>query len=133
MVLTDGEGASHTYLSNGGGGYTPPAGEDGVLAATAPTGWTLPDSDGSVYVFDATGPPVSARSAADSAHQRCIRDRFTGSGPYVSDTFRCDTGSVTLVTRGGVTVVSYPYAAAAGCALSAADRADTGRPVASNT
>ena len=68
VVLTDGEGAAHTYLATGSGGYTPPVGEDGVLVSNGPGGWTLTDGDGSVYVFDGAGLPLSARSALDSTH-----------------------------------------------------------------
>lgn len=67
VVLTDSDGAAHTYQATSDGGYTPPAGEDGVLAVNAGA-VTLHDSDGSVYTFDAQGNPLSATSAIDSLH-----------------------------------------------------------------
>jgi RHS repeat-associated protein len=66
VTLTDGQGAGHTYVGNGSGGYTPPAGEDGVLAQDSTGLVTLHDSDGAVYTFDSRGNPLTATSATDS-------------------------------------------------------------------
>jgi RHS repeat-associated protein len=68
VVLTDGEGAAHTYTAKGAGGFTPPAGEDGVLAKDSSGNLTLHDGDGSVYTFNAGGQPLTATSPADTAH-----------------------------------------------------------------
>lgn len=68
VVLTDSTGAGHTYLQTSAEGYQPPAGEAGVLTGSSSTGWTLNDSDGSVYTFNAQGQPTSAQSATDATH-----------------------------------------------------------------
>ena len=68
VVLSDASGQGHTYLEKTTGGYTPPAGESGTLTGSTTAGWTLTDSDGSVYVFNSAGLPISARSAVDAVH-----------------------------------------------------------------
>lgn len=68
VVLSDASGQGHTYLEKTTGGYTPPAGESGTLTGSTTQGWTLTDSDGSVYVFNSAGLPISARSAVDAVH-----------------------------------------------------------------
>lgn len=68
VVLTDASGQGHTYLEKTSGGYTPPAGEAGTLTGSTTLGWTLTDSDGSVYVFNSAGLPTSAKSAIDAVH-----------------------------------------------------------------
>jgi len=66
VVLTDGDGGAHSYLAKGGGGYSPPAGETGVLTRDASGNLELLDSDGSRYSFNPQGSVVSAISATDS-------------------------------------------------------------------
>jgi RHS repeat-associated protein len=69
VVLTDGDGAAHTWTAQPSGGYRPPAGEDGTLTQNADKSFTLADSDGSLYTFDAAGNPLTATSPADSLHR----------------------------------------------------------------
>jgi RHS repeat-associated protein len=67
IVFTDVAGASHTYTPTGTG-YTPPAGEQGVVTVNSATGViNLTDSDGTVYVFDNTGKLTSVTAATDVA------------------------------------------------------------------
>jgi YD repeat-containing protein len=64
VVLLDASGAAHPYTA-AGGGYTPPPGEDGVLARDASGRLSLHAEDGLTYVFNADGTLASATSALD--------------------------------------------------------------------
>jgi hypothetical protein len=71
VVLTDATGKAHTYTETSTGGYTPPAGEYGVVSLDG-NGWVvLTDEDGTVYQFGAEGKVTSAtptrRRAEDSS------------------------------------------------------------------
>lgn len=70
VVLTDVSGKVHTYTKRPGGGFTPPAGEYGVVSIDG-NGWVvLTDEDGTVYQFTKEGrvasatPPDDVRKAA---------------------------------------------------------------------
>ena len=63
-VLVDALGSSHTYAWTGSG-YSPPPGEDGILAKSGAGDLTLRDTDGMTYVFDSTGRLTSATSGTD--------------------------------------------------------------------
>ena len=68
IVLTDVSGATHTYTQTAGGtGYTPPAGESGVVSIVAGN-VNFTDASGTIYVFDANGALTSATSPADALH-----------------------------------------------------------------
>lgn len=68
VVLTDGDGAAHTYRETSAGGYLPPEGEDGVLTVTDAHTVTLHDDDGTLYTFDAQGNPLTVTGVADTLH-----------------------------------------------------------------
>ena len=68
VVLTDATGTAHTYTRTSAGGYTPPAGEYGVLALSSTTKQVqLADEDGTVYVFGTNGRLDSATPATATA------------------------------------------------------------------
>ncbi|MFT4212630.1 MAG: PA14 domain-containing protein [Microbacterium sp.] len=65
VVLTDATGKAHTYTKTSAGGYTPPAGEYGVVSLDG-NGWVvLTDEDGTVYQFGKEGRVTSATPPAD--------------------------------------------------------------------
>ncbi|HVV12772.1 MAG TPA: PA14 domain-containing protein [Amycolatopsis sp.] len=72
VVLTDSSGAQHTWTKAGTGtGFTPPAGEDGVLATDASGKITLTEGD-MIYTFRADGSPDTATSAVDVKHPAAL-------------------------------------------------------------
>jgi RHS repeat-associated protein len=70
VVLVGADLSTHVYTSTGTG-YTPPKGEDGVLARDAKGKLTFAGGDGVTYVFDAAGALQSAMSSSGipSAHR----------------------------------------------------------------
>jgi RHS repeat-associated protein len=65
IVLTDTDGASHTYTqTTGGTGYQPPAGENGVVSVTGGN-INFTDDAGTVYVFNSAGAVTSVTAPAD--------------------------------------------------------------------
>lgn len=66
VVVTDITGTAHTYTRTSAGGYSPPAGEYGVLALSVEGQVTLTEEDGTVYVFGANGRLASSTTAVDS-------------------------------------------------------------------
>lgn len=64
ISLVDPSGDLHIYTWNGSG-WTPPAGEDGILTGDGNGNFVLLDDDGLVYTFDPTGSLISATSPAD--------------------------------------------------------------------
>lgn len=94
IVLTDSTGTTHTYLKASAGGYTPPAGEAGVLALSSATGQVqLTDADGTIYVFGGNGRVVSQTTPADGNHPAAPITAFDSSGLLrsVSDPASLDT------------------------------------------
>ena len=65
IVLTDVTGGAHTYARTSSGGYTPPAGEYGVVSLDSTGRVVFTDEGGTVYQFTAGGTVESATSAAD--------------------------------------------------------------------
>ncbi|MFY9712552.1 MAG: PA14 domain-containing protein [Microbacterium sp.] len=65
VVLTDISGTAHTYTRTSTGGYTPPAGEYGVVSLDGTGRVVLTDEGGTVYQFAADGTVASATSPAD--------------------------------------------------------------------
>ena len=106
VTLTDGEGASHTYLAKtaaatGSVGYTPPVDEDGVLSRAADGTLNLADDDGSFYTFDANGNPSSAQSATDTLHPAAARYSYdTNTTPRVKTVTDPVSGQVITMTYG---------------------------------
>jgi RHS repeat-associated protein len=68
IIFTDTTGGTHTYTLNLGAsaGYTPPAGEHGVVSVTSGN-INLTDDSGTVYVFNSAGLLTSVTSPADAA------------------------------------------------------------------
>lgn len=64
VVLMDVSGQAHPYTWDGSG-FSPPPGEDGVLAKDRSGGYTLHDVDGLVYTFDGYGRLATATTATD--------------------------------------------------------------------
>lgn len=58
--LIDGFGVTHAYGKTSSGGYTPPAGESGIVALTYTGEVTFTASEGTVYVFNRDGTLASA-------------------------------------------------------------------------
>ncbi|MFK0247789.1 PA14 domain-containing protein [Amycolatopsis azurea] len=75
IVLTDATGAKHSWTKKSTGGYTPPEGEDGILALNADGKITLHDGD--VTVFGTDGRVESQTAAVD--------DRKPAALQYVND------------------------------------------------
>ncbi|RKR75877.1 PA14 domain-containing protein [Frondihabitans australicus] len=65
ITLVDATGATHTYKRTSFGGYTPPAGESGVLTTDKNGSVTFTDSDGTVYLFSASGNLTSVATPQD--------------------------------------------------------------------
>ena len=65
IVLTDTSGTAHTYARTSSGGYTPPAGEYGIVSLDNAGRVVFTDEGGTVYQFAANGTVESATSAAD--------------------------------------------------------------------
>ncbi len=71
VTLTDISGGTHTYtqtISNGvpTGGYTPPAGESGVLSVDANNSLTFTDEAGTNYLFNQAGQVTQITSPQDA-------------------------------------------------------------------
>lgn len=78
VVLTDTSGAKHTYQRTSNGGYTPPAGEDGVLAVDT-TGRVTLTEDSQVLTFRPDGRPDTVTSAVDAKKPAALQYVYTGS------------------------------------------------------
>ncbi|OIH94366.1 PA14 domain-containing protein [Curtobacterium sp. MCBA15_001] len=65
VIITDTDGGTHTYARASTGGYTPPPGEQGVLASDEAGNLVLTDEGGTVYQFDTAGLVTSVTPAAD--------------------------------------------------------------------
>lgn len=66
IILTGPSGKAHTYQRTSTGGYTPPAGEYGVVSLDASGQVVFTDEDGTVYQFSKEGKVVSATPVADA-------------------------------------------------------------------
>nr|WP_208406425.1 PA14 domain-containing protein [Amycolatopsis granulosa] len=77
IVLTDATGAKHTWTKKSTGGYTPPTGEDGVLALN-PAGQVTLTDDGDVYTFRSDGKLDTQASAVDSRKPAALQNIYTG-------------------------------------------------------
>lgn len=64
VILEDSTGSTHEYGYKNGG-YTPPVNEDGTLSKNADNTYTLADTDGRTYVFNADGTLQSVSSPTD--------------------------------------------------------------------
>ncbi|MFL6124098.1 PA14 domain-containing protein [Actinophytocola sp.] len=78
IVVTDATGAKHTWTKKSAGGYSPPDGEDGVLALD--TGGRVTLSEGSdVYVFTADGKLETLSTSMDSRKPAALQNLYDGS------------------------------------------------------
>ncbi len=78
IVLTDGSGAKHTWTKKSAGGYTPPEGEEGILALD--TGGRITLTHGSeVFVFNTDGKLESQAGAADTRKPAALQNIYDGS------------------------------------------------------
>ncbi|WP_312877610.1 PA14 domain-containing protein [Lentzea indica] len=77
VVLTDGTGAKHTWTKKSTGGYTPPDGEEGVLALDSAGRITLTYGS-EVFVFNAQGKLVSQTGAIDSRKPATLQYVYDG-------------------------------------------------------
>ncbi|XVV02662.1 PA14 domain-containing protein [Actinosynnema sp. CA-248983] len=78
IVLTDGTGAKHTWTKKSTGGYTPPDGEDGVLALDNSGRITLTYGS-EVFVFTAEGKLETQSSALDTRKPAALQNIYDGS------------------------------------------------------
>lgn len=77
VVLYDSAGDTHEYTWNGTK-YLPPTGEDGQLAHNGDGTYTLQDSDGQTYVFNADGTLQSLTSATDDRNPAALQYAYGG-------------------------------------------------------
>jgi RHS repeat-associated protein len=78
IVLTDTSGAKHTWTKKSTGGYTPPDGEDGVLALDNGGRVTLTEGT-DVYVFTAEGKLETLNTSLDSRKPAAVQNIYDGS------------------------------------------------------
>lgn len=78
IVLTDGTGAKHTWTKKSTGGYTPPHGEEGVIALDTAGRVTLTYGT-DVYVFNSEGKLESQSTATDSRKPSALQNLYNGS------------------------------------------------------
>ncbi|MEU4448304.1 PA14 domain-containing protein [Actinosynnema sp. NPDC050801] len=84
IVLTDGSGAKHTWTKKSAGGYTPPDGEDGILALDNSGRITLTYGS-EVFVFTAEGKLESQSSAVDTRKPAALQNVYDGSPSRLRD------------------------------------------------
>jgi len=83
VILEDSTGDKHEYTWTGNagaqtGGFTPPANEDGQLTRNADNTFTLLDTDGRTYVFDAEGKLKMLTSALDDQKPASLKYDYAG-------------------------------------------------------
>lgn len=100
VTLTDATGSVHTYAktTTGGstGGYTPPAGEYGVLSLDAAGLVVLTDDGGTVYTFNAQGAVSSVTTPGDALKPATPIVSYratTGQADRISDPLSLNIGS----------------------------------------
>ncbi|HWH25876.1 MAG TPA: PA14 domain-containing protein [Pseudolysinimonas sp.] len=107
VTLTDASGTAHVYVQASAGGYTPPAGETGVVALDGAGNVTLTDDDGTVYSFNQAGKIANVTVPADllkRATPQPTYDPATGRTISMADPLSA-TGSTPAYSR----QVSYVY------------------------
>lgn len=77
VVLTDATGAKHTYAKKSTGGYSPPEGEDGILALDTAGRVTLTEGE-DVYMFRSDGKLDSMANVADARKPATLRQTYDG-------------------------------------------------------
>lgn len=78
VILEDSTGSTHeyTYIN---GGYKPPVNENGTLSKNSDNSYTLTDSDGRTYVFDANGQLASLTAPVDDRKPAALKYTYAGS------------------------------------------------------
>lgn len=77
VILEDSTRATHEYTWTGSG-YKPPVNEDGHLTRNADNTFTLIDTDGRTYVFDAEGKLKSLTSPSDDRNPASLQYEYSG-------------------------------------------------------
>jgi RHS repeat-associated protein len=88
ISLTDSTGTAHVYTKASTGGYTPPAGETGVVALDGSGNVVFTDSDGTIYNFNQAGKIAAVTSPDDlikKAAPTAIYDPTTGRTTSLAD------------------------------------------------
>jgi len=78
VVLTDSTGQTHEYTYTSSGNYKPPVNEDGQLVRNGDGTFTLMDTDGRTYVFNADGTLQSVTSPTDDRKPAALQYQYTG-------------------------------------------------------
>lgn len=81
ITLTDLTGATHAYTKNATGGYTPPAGEAGVMAVGGDGRVTFTDASGVVHLFRADGSVEAVTSPLDAKKPAAPGTEYHTTGP----------------------------------------------------
>lgn len=81
ITLTDLVGATHAYTKNPAGGYSPPAGEAGVVAVGGDGRVTFTDEGGVVHLFRADGSIEAVTSPMDSKKPAAPGTEYHTTGP----------------------------------------------------
>ncbi|TAH33000.1 hypothetical protein EYC58_02490 [Candidatus Saccharibacteria bacterium] len=76
-ILEDATRATHEYTWTGSG-YKPPVNEDGQLTRNNDNTYTLLDTDGRTYIFDAEGKLKSLTSATDDRKPAALKYDYSG-------------------------------------------------------
>lgn len=132
VALTDVSGGVHTYMKKTAGGYSPPAGEYGVLSLDAMGLVVLTDENGTVHVFNAQGKLVSATKPTDALKPSTPLVTFrssTGQADRISDRLSASIATPVTYDR----EVRFAYAgdgyAAVGLSLADSNVSGTACPV----
>ncbi len=129
IALIDTSGTAHTYTKVSTGGYTPPPGEQGVLAQDGTGMYTLTDEAGTVYQFNTAGRITAITQAMDA------KKRATPVLGYRTGTNQLDSISdpLSLVSGSYTRQVRFAYAGdtatAVGLAASDTDASGAACPV----
>ncbi len=75
-LLSDSDGVTWLYSSNGGYGYTPPSNQDAILIKNNDGTHTLTDAGGRVYLFDITGTLVSTSMPIDDRKPAALKYEY---------------------------------------------------------
>lgn len=77
VILEDSTRATHEYVWTGSG-YRPPVNEDGHLTKNTNNTYTLIDTDGRTYVFDAEGKLTSLTTPTDDRQPAALKYEYAG-------------------------------------------------------
>ncbi|MFD0686143.1 PA14 domain-containing protein [Actinomadura fibrosa] len=83
VVLTDTSGGKHTWTRSSAGGYTPPPGEDGVLAFDAQGRITVTEKD-VASIFNVDGTLAQVTSVLDSKKPAALQYVYSGAIPRLT-------------------------------------------------